>query len=142
MKSRFKELRLNAGLTQEDFRQQFNAKFHRSYTPSAISRFENDKRIPETSALIDFADFYGVSLDYLLKHDMEATVQKATHSPAPLDLTDAERAHLEKYRQLTEENRKTVDTVTRNALASQPSAKEKATSSSSTTTGEAAEQPA
>lgn len=145
MKSRFKELRLNAGLTQEDFRQQFNAKFHRSYTPSAISRFENDKRIPETSALIDFADFYGVSLDYLLKHDMEATVQKATPSPAPLDLTDAERAHLERYRQLTSENRKAIDLMTENSLAgqsSQPTAKEKATSSSSTTTGEAAEQPA
>ena len=138
MKSRFKELRLNAGLTQEDFRQQFNAKFHRSYTPSAISRFENDKRIPETSALIDFADFYGVSLDYLLKHDMEATVQKATPSPAPLDLTDAERAHLERYRQLTSENRKAIDLMTENSLAgqsSQPPAKEKATSFPSTNGG-------
>ena len=75
MKSKFKELRIKAGLTQEEFRQQFNARFHRSYTPSAISRFENDKRIPETSALIDFADFYNVSVDYLLGH--------AEETPAP-----------------------------------------------------------
>lgn len=75
MKSKFKELRTKAGLTQEEFRQQFNARFHRSHTPSAISRFENDKRIPETSALIDFADFYNVSVDYLLGH--------AEETPAP-----------------------------------------------------------
>jgi transcriptional regulator with XRE-family HTH domain len=55
-----------SGLTQEEFRIQFNQKYHRNYTPSAISRFENNKRIPETAALIDFADFFGVTVDMLL----------------------------------------------------------------------------
>ena len=72
MKSRFKQLRQDAGLTQEEFRIQFNNKYHRNYTPSAISRFENDKRIPETMALMDFADFFGVTVDYLLGRDTPA----------------------------------------------------------------------
>jgi SOS-response transcriptional repressor LexA len=66
MQCRFKELRVQKGMTQEEFRTTFNQKYHRNYTPSAISRFENNKRIPETAALIDFADFFGVSVDYLL----------------------------------------------------------------------------
>ena len=34
-----------------------------------MSLIENDKRSPELGALLDFADFYGVSLDYLLGRD-------------------------------------------------------------------------
>lgn len=67
--NRFKELRLSKGLTQESFRSEFNKRFNRSYTAAAISQFENGKRIPEISALIDFADFYGVSIDYFIGRD-------------------------------------------------------------------------
>lgn len=67
--NRFKELRMSRGLTQEEFRKQFNSKFNKTYTAAAISQFENGKRTPEISSLIDFADFYGVSLDYLLGRD-------------------------------------------------------------------------
>ena len=35
---------------------------------------EHGKRMPELGALIDFADFYDVSLDYLLKGKEEATM--------------------------------------------------------------------
>ncbi len=68
--TKFKELRLNSGLTQESFRAQFNNRFQRSYTAAAISQFENGKRMPEVSALMDFAEFYGVSVDYLLGRDV------------------------------------------------------------------------
>jgi transcriptional regulator with XRE-family HTH domain len=33
---------------------------------SAISQYENDKRIPEISVLVNFADYFDVSLDFLL----------------------------------------------------------------------------
>lgn len=62
----FKKLRMKSGLSQEEFRKKFNDQYGRLYTASAISLFENGKRTPETSALLDFADFFGVSLDYLL----------------------------------------------------------------------------
>ena len=63
---KFKKLRQSLGLTQEELRQQFNTKYSRTYTAAAISQFENGKRTPETSALKDFSDFFGVSIDYLL----------------------------------------------------------------------------
>ena len=69
MKSRFKELRIKTGLTQAEFREKFNARFGRTYTAAAISQIETGKRIPEISTLIDFADFYEVSIDYLIGRD-------------------------------------------------------------------------
>lgn len=67
--NKFKELRTKLGITQEEFRQQFNNRYSRTYTAAAISQFENGKRTPETSALIDFANFFNVSIDYLLGND-------------------------------------------------------------------------
>lgn len=55
--TRFRELRLHRG-------------FNRKYTTAAMSLIEHDKRSPELGALLDFADFYGVSLDYLLGRDL------------------------------------------------------------------------
>ena len=63
---KLKELRKNKQLTQEELISQFNIRYGRKYTAAAISQFENGKRIPETQALMDFADFFNVSVDYLL----------------------------------------------------------------------------
>lgn len=67
--TRFRELRLQLGLSQEQLCKQYNEKYNRNYTAGAMSFIENDKRSPELGALLDFADFYGVSLDYLLGRD-------------------------------------------------------------------------
>ena len=67
--TRFRELRLQLGLSQEQYCRQYNEKYNRNYTAGAMSLIENDKRSPELGALLDFADFYGVSLDYLLGRD-------------------------------------------------------------------------
>lgn len=67
--TRFRELRLQLGLSQEQLCKQYNEKYNRNYTAAAMSLIENDKRSPELGALLDFADFYGVSLDYLLGRD-------------------------------------------------------------------------
>lgn len=67
--TRFRELRKKANLTQEELIAQFNARYGRKYTAAAISQFEHDKRIPATESLKDFADFFGVSIDYLLGRD-------------------------------------------------------------------------
>lgn len=64
--ARFKELRIKKGLTQEELITQFNDRYGKRYGASSISMFENNKRIPETQALMDFADFFNVSVDYLL----------------------------------------------------------------------------
>jgi len=64
--TKFKECRVAKGLTQEQLIEQFNTKYGKKYGVSSISMFENGKRIPETQSLIDFADFFGVTVDYLL----------------------------------------------------------------------------
>lgn len=47
----------------------YNERYNRNYTSAAISMIEHGKRMPELGALMDFADFYDVSLDYLLGRD-------------------------------------------------------------------------
>ncbi|MSU09143.1 helix-turn-helix transcriptional regulator [Veillonellaceae bacterium WCA-693-APC-5D-A] len=64
--ARFRDLRVKSGYSQEEFRKLYNEKYNRNYTSAAISMIEHGKRMPELGALMDFADFYGVSLDYLL----------------------------------------------------------------------------
>lgn len=63
---RFKALRNEKGLKQEELVTDFNNKYHYSFTRSAISQYENDKRIPEIDALKNFAKYFNVSVDYLL----------------------------------------------------------------------------
>ena len=74
--TRFRELRLQRGLSQEQLCRQYNEKYNRKYTTAAMSLIEHDKRSPELGALLDFADFYDVSLDYLLGRDLSG---KATN---------------------------------------------------------------
>lgn len=63
---RFRKLRNNMDMTQQQLVDDFNKAFHYSITRSAISQYESDKRIPEISLLNDFAKYFGVSVDYLL----------------------------------------------------------------------------
>ena len=74
----FRQMRLKMGLTQEELRKAFNARYNRTYTVAAISQFENGKRTPETSALLDFADFFGVSTDFLLG---KKTISESSSTP-------------------------------------------------------------
>lgn len=62
---------MQRGLSQEQLCRLYNEKYHRKYTTAAMYLIEHDKRSPELGALLDFADFYGVSLDYLLGRDQE-----------------------------------------------------------------------
>ncbi len=64
--TRLRKLRLSNNLTQEKLVQDFNKKFHYSLSKSAISQYENHKRFPEINALVDFASYFDVSLDFLL----------------------------------------------------------------------------
>ncbi|MEG0377847.1 MAG: helix-turn-helix transcriptional regulator [Eubacterium sp.] len=58
--SRLKFLRLSKNLTQEKFANIFYL------NKSSISKYEKDKNLPENQLLIKIADFFDVSVDYLL----------------------------------------------------------------------------
>ena len=72
---RLKELRKARGLTQEELIEQFNERYGKRYAASSLSMFENGKRTPETQSLIDFANFFGVTVDYLLGRDLQKREQ-------------------------------------------------------------------
>src|SRR3712207_3497179 len=63
---RFKMLRLEKDLKQQELIDDFNKKYHYGFTKSAVSQYENDKRIPEIEALNAFANYFNVSVDFLL----------------------------------------------------------------------------
>lgn len=60
MKNRLKELRKNRGYTQISLQMQTGIE------QALLSKFENEERIPPTESLLRLAEFYNVSIDYLL----------------------------------------------------------------------------
>ena len=66
------ELRVAAGLTQLGLAEKMN------YSDKAISKWERAESVPDIFVLKRLADFYGVSVDYLLEedHPLDATPGK------------------------------------------------------------------
>ena len=60
MQNRLKELRKCRGYTQISLQMQTGIE------QALLSKFENGERVPPTETLIRLAEFYNVSIDYLL----------------------------------------------------------------------------
>ena len=60
MNNRLGELRKSRGITQISLQMQTGIE------QSLISKFENGERVPPTETLVILADFYNVSIDYIL----------------------------------------------------------------------------
>lgn len=60
MRNRLKELRKSRGYTQVSIQMQTGIE------QALLSKFENSERIPPTETLVRLADFYNVSIDYIL----------------------------------------------------------------------------
>ncbi len=67
-----KKLRKSKGLTQIQFAELF------SISSGTIAMWETNKRIPDTSMLIRIADFFGVTVDYLLGNSNVPTITPVT----------------------------------------------------------------
>lgn len=65
---RIRELRESRGLSQAQFIIQFVNKYGEEYqiSQTALSKYEMEQREPKNELLIAFADFFGVTTDYLL----------------------------------------------------------------------------
>ncbi len=59
---RIKELRQLKGVTQGEIADKLNI------TSQVISRYENNLREPDIQTLCALADFFGVTIDYLVEH--------------------------------------------------------------------------
>ena len=60
MKNNLKALRKSRGLTQISLQMQTGIE------QALLSKFETGERVPPTDTLIQLADFYGVSMDYIM----------------------------------------------------------------------------
>ena len=60
MKNNLKKLRKQAGLTQ------ISLQMKTGIEQALLSKFENGDRVPPTETLIQLADFYNVSMDYIM----------------------------------------------------------------------------
>ena len=74
---RLKALRVERNLLQSDFGEIIGQRMGtKRISPSAVGSYERNEREPAYAILREFADFFGVSLDYLLcRSDERLTVQ-------------------------------------------------------------------
>ena len=93
---RLKKLREEHGLSQEGLGLRLNV------SQSTVSAYEVGERTPDLETLIAIAQFFGVSLDYLVGlSDMKQQLRQS-------DLTTSELAHLYMYRQLSDIDKEKV----------------------------------
>ena len=69
----FKRLRAEKGLSQYEFTVDFNKRYGLDYSTNTISMFENGHRVPTAPVLADYADYYGVTVDYIV-HNLKGGV--------------------------------------------------------------------
>lgn len=92
-KDRLKELRKSKNLKQAEFAAIFNA------SQGAVGNWESGKRMPDAETLSKIADFFGVSVDYLLCRENQTTDEQ---------LADVQFALYGEEHDLTEEEKKKI----------------------------------
>jgi len=70
MQNRLKELRKSRGYTQVSVQMQTGIE------QALLSKFENGERVPPTETLVRLAEFYNVSIDYILCRTGKPEVNK------------------------------------------------------------------
>ncbi len=72
MKNNLKLLRKKEGYTQ------IYVQMKTGIEQALLSKFENGERVPPTETLIKLADFYGVSIDYILCRTNSPEIKEKT----------------------------------------------------------------
>ena len=98
----FKILRKQKGLTQREFAKIFNISFQ------AVSYYEKGARQPDFETLIKFADYFGVSVDYLIGRTGASSAPFGT-SASPLN--EEEYELLKNFRLLNESSRNNISSL-------------------------------
>ncbi|WP_347450734.1 helix-turn-helix domain-containing protein [Acetoanaerobium noterae] len=111
----FKALREEKGLTQQELVDLFNKQYHYKFGKSAISQYENNKRIPEVEVLQKWAEFFQVGIDYLLGNsDIKKPYNEAReNTDEDIDLW---LSKTDGYKELPEEDRELISNLAKNLL--------------------------
>ena len=62
---RLKELREKTGLSMDKLIELYNSKYSAKMNKSTLSRYENNLQEPIYTVVVNFADFFGVTVDYI-----------------------------------------------------------------------------
>lgn len=93
--NRFRELRKTKGLSQRGLAERLNV------SQTAVSQWETGRSYPDVPTMFEFADLFGVSLDYLLgrtEHPLSIIPKETPY----IEVTPFEKTILETYRSLSE----------------------------------------
>lgn len=93
--SRLAELRRNHNLSQKKFSELLNI------SSGAVGMWETDKRKPDLDMIVVLADFYNVSVDYLLCRESSYPLFSSNTS---FSLSAQEKKIFKTFRQLNEDN--------------------------------------
>ncbi len=77
LNNRLKELRKAKKLSQ------ISLQMATGIEQALLSKYENNVRIPPTETLVVLADFYGVSIDYILMRTDDPYIKKTNVSSSP-----------------------------------------------------------
>ncbi len=100
---KFKARRIEMGLTQEQFANEFNKRYNYSFNKSTISNYENDLRTPEMNVIIKLAEMMNISVDYLLgikKEDVNLDEFEVAFHGEVKDLSDDAKEKVLEYARL------------------------------------------
>ncbi|SKB28633.1 Transcriptional regulator, contains XRE-family HTH domain [Acetoanaerobium noterae] len=111
----FKALREEKGLTQQELVDLFNKQYHYKFGKSAISQYENNKRIPEVEVLQKWAEFFQVGLDFLLGNSDIKNPYKEAPEKTDEDI-DLWLSKTDGYKELPEEDRELISNLAKNLL--------------------------
>lgn len=99
-----KSLRESRGLSQQKLAEKFNL------SQQSVYKYENQLAEPDLTTLMQFAEFFHTSVDYLIGY----TSDSKPYSDSPLEpdaLSPNELHHLAMYRHLPNETQKHFDSI-------------------------------
>ena len=112
----FKALREEKGLTQQELVDLFNKQYHYKFGKSAISQYENNKRIPEVEVLQKWAEFFQVGLDYLLGNSDIRNPYKESPEQKTDEYIEILLSKTDGYKELPEEEREIISSIAKKLL--------------------------
>lgn len=100
-----KKLRLKAGISQQKLAEIIGT------SQQSINKYENHNVEPDISTLIDLANFFATSVDYLIGNtDINHIIEEVHH----YDLNDEESKLVDEYRKLTIDEKQSINAVIKN----------------------------
>lgn len=107
MLERLRQLREEAGVTQRQLAEAV------SVSQQSINKYENHNIEPDILTLIQIADFFQTSVDYLVGH---SEVRRKIESVQPYDLSKEEIGIIDNYRKLSGKQKLSIHMVVENYL--------------------------